>query len=574
MNLRGRAAAVSMVLLCVLMMAGCGGSASTSSNGTTTPTFSPGGGTYTTTQSVTIADTTPNAVLYCTTDRTQPTASSPQCSEPTVVAKSMYLQAIAVAPGKSASAVASAGFTIDLKAAAAPTFSPVGGIYTSAQPVTISEATNGAQVYYTTDGTTPTTSSTLYTGGSITVASNQTLNAIAVATGYNNSSVASATYTINYPVATPVISPAGGTYDTAQPVTITDATVGATIYYTTDTSIPSVTNGKVYSSSTPLIVSSNQTVAAIAVASGYSDSSVASATYTVNLDAETPTFSITDGTTYNAPPQVTLNDTTSNAIIYYTLDKTTPTKTNGTPCTPGTTITVSPQSGTTSVTLQAVAVSSTTNKLSPVASAKLNFAAAAPTFSIDGAATTGGMYTMPATVSIGDTTPGATFYYYVGTSAPADLASWTTGNSATIPSANTLFAVATADGYAQSAQSSAQFATGLTIAGTVSSGTKGIAGSKVYLYAAGTSGYGASGSVASVTSSAVTTDKNGKFTLVYGSACPASPGDQLFLVATGGDVGNTGNGSNDSIALMTALGTCGNLQTTQTAVLNEATTIA
>jgi alpha-amylase len=81
-------------------------------------------------------------------------------------------------------------------AAATPTFSPAGGTYTSAQSVAISDSTSGATIYYTTDGTTPTTSSTKYTGA-ISVGSTETIKAIATATGYSTSAVASATYTIN-----------------------------------------------------------------------------------------------------------------------------------------------------------------------------------------------------------------------------------------------------------------------------------------------------------------------------------------------------------------------------------------
>jgi hypothetical protein len=127
------------------------------------------------------------------------------CSNPTTVSKTEFLQAIAVAPGKSASAVASAGYVINLNAAPTPAFSPAGGTYTGSQSVTISDSLSGANIYYTTDGTTPTKSSTLYTNA-ISITQSETLQAIAVATGYDNSGVASAAYTIQAIVAVPTIS--------------------------------------------------------------------------------------------------------------------------------------------------------------------------------------------------------------------------------------------------------------------------------------------------------------------------------------------------------------------------------
>lgn len=78
---------------------------------------------------------------------------------------------------------------------AAPTFSPAGGAYTSAQNVTISAA-EGAKIYYTTNKTIPTTKSTEYSGP-ITVSETTTIRAIAVKDGYTNSEIAEATYTIN-----------------------------------------------------------------------------------------------------------------------------------------------------------------------------------------------------------------------------------------------------------------------------------------------------------------------------------------------------------------------------------------
>lgn len=83
---------------------------------------------------------------------------------------------------------------------AAPTFNPAGGAYDSEQSVTISAA-EGAKIYYTTDKTDPTTSSTEYSG-SITVSKTTTIRAIAVKDGYTNSEIAEATYTINTPTPT------------------------------------------------------------------------------------------------------------------------------------------------------------------------------------------------------------------------------------------------------------------------------------------------------------------------------------------------------------------------------------
>jgi hypothetical protein len=104
------------------------------------------------------------------------------------------VQAIAVATGYTTSTAGSAAYTIS-PPAATPTFNVPAGPYSSAQTVTISSTTPSATIYYTTDGSTPTTSSTAYTGP-ITVSTTETVNAIAIATGYSASAVGSAAYTI------------------------------------------------------------------------------------------------------------------------------------------------------------------------------------------------------------------------------------------------------------------------------------------------------------------------------------------------------------------------------------------
>jgi hypothetical protein len=83
-----------------------------------------------------------------------------------------------------------------LTPAATPVITPAGGTYTSAKSVSIGSATAGSSVYYTVNGETPTTASTLYSGP-ITVSTTQTVKAIAIASGFSTSAVASASFTIN-----------------------------------------------------------------------------------------------------------------------------------------------------------------------------------------------------------------------------------------------------------------------------------------------------------------------------------------------------------------------------------------
>src|SRR5205814_7204019 len=113
------------------------------------------------------------------------------------------IKAIAAAPGYANSPVTSATYTIRV---ATPTFSPAAGTYSQPLSVTLSDATSGATIYYTTDGSTPTTVSTPYTGP-ISVTQTTPLKAIAAKAGTTNSTMATATYTSR--PATPTFSPSG-----------------------------------------------------------------------------------------------------------------------------------------------------------------------------------------------------------------------------------------------------------------------------------------------------------------------------------------------------------------------------
>jgi hypothetical protein len=91
------------------------------------------------------------------------------------------------------------------KQAATPTFSLPAGTYAGTQSVSISDATAGAIIYYTTNGSTPTTQSTIY-AGAITVSSTTTLQAVAAGPGIIASALAKATYTISATGTAPAIS--------------------------------------------------------------------------------------------------------------------------------------------------------------------------------------------------------------------------------------------------------------------------------------------------------------------------------------------------------------------------------
>ncbi len=167
---------------------------------------------------------------------------------------------------------------------AKPVISPAGGVYTTAQSVKLSSATPKAVIHYTTDGTPPTSSSAIYKGA-IKVAETETIEAAAELTGELPSVTAAATFTILPYAAEPVISPAKGDFSQAQYVTISDKTKGAVIYFTVDGTTPT-TASNVYS--IPIAVMTTQTIKAVAVAAGYTNSMIAKATYTVSTPPPAP----------------------------------------------------------------------------------------------------------------------------------------------------------------------------------------------------------------------------------------------------------------------------------------------
>jgi len=415
-------------------------------NGTVaTPTFSPGAGTYSSAQTVTISSATSDTTIYYTTNGTTPTTSSTQYTAPITVSVSETVEALAAKTGYTNSAIGSAAYVIN-GTVATPTFSPVAGSYGPAQTVTISSATSGATIYYTTNGTTPTTSSTLYSSA-ITVSASETVEALAVKTGYTNSAIGSAAYVINGTVATPTFSPVAGTYSSAQTVTISSATSGTTIYYTTNGTTPT-TSSTLYSS--PITVSSSETVEALAVKTGYSNSAIGSAAYVINGTVATPTFSPAAGS-YGPAQTVTISSTTSGTTIYYT--------TNGSTPTTGSTLYSSPITVSITETVKALAVKTGyTNSAIGSAAYVINGTVATPTFS-----PVAGSYGPAQTVTISSTTSGATIYYTTNGSTPT-TSSTLYSSAITVSTTETVKALAVKTGYTNSAVGSAAYVINGTVA--------------------------------------------------------------------------------------------------------------
>jgi hypothetical protein len=355
---------------------------------TKTPTFNPGAGTYTSSESVAIMDATGGAVIYYTTDGTMPTTSSSQYTAAIPVTATETINAVAVAPGYSTSALATALYTI---APPPPVFAPPPATYQTKQPVTITDGTTNAVIYYTTNGTTPTASSTKYTGA-ITVSVTTTIEAIAIVPGGPASAVTTGTYTIAPPP--PVFAPKAAAYATAQSVAITDTTKGAVIYYTTDGVTTPTASSTLYSG--PITVSVTTTIKAIAIAPGLPASNVATGVFTIG-PPPAPVFTPAPGSYANAR-NVTITDLTPTAVIYYTTDGVTTPTASSTKYTGPIPVSVT-------TTIKAIAIAPNVPS-SPVSTA---------TYSIGPITATPGITQV---VTISETTPGATVYCTIDGTTP------------------------------------------------------------------------------------------------------------------------------------------------------------
>ena len=185
----------------------------------------------------------------------------------------MKIKAIAK-KGDDYSSVAEATYT--LQNPAVPTFDIAAGAVARNTIVTISSA-EGTTIYYTTNGDNADTGTDTGTNSvEVTINEAKTIKAIAVDPVLNMSSEVSASYSIAQ-VASPTFSVAEGEVVSGTTVTLTTATEGAAIHYTTNGDAPTASSATY---SEPIVIDADMTIKAIAVKDNYVDSEIASADYT------------------------------------------------------------------------------------------------------------------------------------------------------------------------------------------------------------------------------------------------------------------------------------------------------
>ena len=248
----------------------------------------------------TITCSTPNSRIYYTLDGSSPTAESLYYTDAITMTASCTVKAIAMRDNFNNSAVMSVSFDKASNTISTPQFVRNGNEVT----VKVTQ-TEGTTIYYTLDGTTPTTESTVYTTP-VQVVENGTLKAMATNPKLFTSDVA--TYDVDwFKVTTPVLTLNGNT------LTMSCTTPDAVIYYEYDEA--PTTKSAVYSA--PITLVDNRMVYAMAVKNNFHDSEVATVAPDLFVCTQ-PTFA------YNG--RYLEVQTGENMDVHYTLDGSKPTE--------------------------------------------------------------------------------------------------------------------------------------------------------------------------------------------------------------------------------------------------------
>ncbi|MFH0954015.1 MAG: chitobiase/beta-hexosaminidase C-terminal domain-containing protein, partial [Verrucomicrobiota bacterium] len=251
------------------------------------PTYNPNGGTFTNSVSVTLSSTTPGSTIYYATNGTAPTTNSPSIPSGNSIALvqpySNNVRAFARAAGYTDSAISTSALfrVVAYPPAAAPTYNPNGGTFTNSVSVTLSSTTPGSTIYYSTNGTAPTTNSpSVPSGNSVGLFQpySNNVRAFARAAGYTDSAISTSTLfrvVASSQAAAPTYNPNGGTFTNSVSVALSSTTPGSTIYYATNGTAPTTNSPSVPSgNSIGLFQPYSNNVRAFARAAGYADSAI------------------------------------------------------------------------------------------------------------------------------------------------------------------------------------------------------------------------------------------------------------------------------------------------------------
>jgi hypothetical protein len=213
-----------------------------------------------------------------------------------------------------AGVVGSEAITITRQVLSPPAIVPLGGTFTNSVTVTVAAFTANTGLRYTLTGEEPDDSSPIYSAPFL-LTTNATVKALALQPGVSTSAVVQASFTIQ--VATPVITPPGGSFSDPVTVTLACDTPAAQIRYTLDGSTPTATSS-LYTM--PFLLDYSATLTAKAFKSGAVSSAAATATFTGTLpQTATPVITPAGGVFFN-PVTVTMTCDSVGAEIRYTTD--------------------------------------------------------------------------------------------------------------------------------------------------------------------------------------------------------------------------------------------------------------
>jgi YD repeat-containing protein len=254
------------------------------------PAISPNGGTHSGSVSVSLSSATTGATIRYSTNGTDISTSSPVYSAPFTLTANATVKARAFKAGMTDSAQTATSFTVNpLPQVSIPAISPNGGTHSGSVSVSLSSATTGATIRYSTNGTDISTSSPVYSAP-FTLTANATVKARAFKAGMTDSAQTATSFTVNPlpQVSSPAISPNGGIHSGSVSVSLSSATTGATIRYSTNGTDIS-TSSPVYSA--PFTLTANATVKARAFKAGMTDSTQTAANFSFTTTDTTSTFS-------------------------------------------------------------------------------------------------------------------------------------------------------------------------------------------------------------------------------------------------------------------------------------------